>query len=119
MGNWAAAHGWQDVFKLCNTLVTISTNGSQRLPLFPNNPNYGNFEQDFEGMRAVLLLVANTTFGMYHKVNAEQLQQMDKHQVCTIFADFAQVPSVGSALGCWVNEGWDWLFIFLQDMLLK
>jgi hypothetical protein len=28
------------------------------------------------------------------------------------------VPSVGSALGCWVKEGWDWLFIFLQDALL-
>ena len=27
--------------------------------------------------------------------------------------------SVGSALGCWVKEGWDWLFIFLQDALLK
>jgi hypothetical protein len=29
------------------------------------------------------------------------------------------VPSVGSALGCWVKEGWDELFIFLCDMLLK
>jgi hypothetical protein len=26
---------------------------------------------------------------------------------------------VGSALGCWVNEVWDWLFMFLQDVLLK
>jgi len=26
---------------------------------------------------------------------------------------------VGSALGCWVKEGWDWLFIILQEMLLK
>jgi hypothetical protein len=25
----------------------------------------------------------------------------------------------GSALGSWVREGWDWLFIFLQDMLLQ
>jgi hypothetical protein len=26
---------------------------------------------------------------------------------------------VGSALGCWVKEGWDWLIMFLQDALLK
>ncbi len=26
---------------------------------------------------------------------------------------------VGSALGCWVKEGWDWLITFLQDTLLK
>jgi hypothetical protein len=25
----------------------------------------------------------------------------------------------GSALGCWVKEGWDELFIFLRNMLLK
>ncbi len=29
------------------------------------------------------------------------------------------VPSVGSALGHWVKAGWDKLFIFLCDMLLK
>ncbi len=29
------------------------------------------------------------------------------------------VPFVGSALGCWLNEGWYWLFIFLQDALPK
>ncbi len=28
-------------------------------------------------------------------------------------------PSVGSALGCWVKEGRDGLFIFLYDTLLK
>jgi hypothetical protein len=28
-------------------------------------------------------------------------------------------PPGGSALGCWVKEGWDRLFIFLCDMLLK
>ncbi len=31
-------------------------------------------------------------------------------------------PNLQAALqmtGCWVNEGWDWLFIFLQDVLLK
>jgi hypothetical protein len=26
---------------------------------------------------------------------------------------------VGSALWCWVKEGWDWLFMLLQDALLK
>ncbi len=24
-----------------------------------------------------------------------------------------------SVLVCWMNEGWDWLFIFLQDTMLK
>jgi len=28
-------------------------------------------------------------------------------------------PSVGPALGCWVKEGWDALFIFRYDMWLK
>jgi hypothetical protein len=27
-------------------------------------------------------------------------------------------PTVGSAMGCWLKEGWDWLFIFLL-MVLK
>jgi hypothetical protein len=30
-----------------------------------------------------------------------------------------RVAFVGSALGCWVKEGWDWLIMFLQDALLK
>jgi hypothetical protein len=37
----------------------------------------------------------------------------------SIYASMLLVPSVGSALGCWVKAGWDWLFIFLQDALLK
>jgi hypothetical protein len=31
----------------------------------------------------------------------------------------AKVTPVGSALGFWVKEGWDRLFIFICDMLLK
>jgi hypothetical protein len=51
------------MFELCNSLVTIAPNGSQCLPLFPNNPDYENFAQDNnpdyknfaqEGMCAVL-----------------------------------------------------------------
>jgi hypothetical protein len=42
-------------------------------------------------MRAVPLLVANTTFGMYHKVHAGELQHVEEQQVRTIFADSAQV----------------------------
>jgi hypothetical protein len=34
------------------------------------------------------------------------------HDVCVCM-------HLGPALGCWVKEGWDWLFIFLQDALLK
>jgi hypothetical protein len=32
---------------------------------------------------------------------------------------FDTSASVGSALGCSVKEGWDWLIMFLQDALLK
>jgi hypothetical protein len=46
MGNWAAAHGLHNIFELCNALVTISADGSQRLPLFPLNPQYENFAQE-------------------------------------------------------------------------
>ncbi len=69
IGNWASAHGLHNIFDLCNALVTISADGSQRLPLFPDHPEYENFAQEIEGMRAVMLLVSDTTFGMHHKVN--------------------------------------------------
>jgi hypothetical protein len=41
------------------------------------------------------------------------------HQfVCGVTLDsMIPGPSVGSALRCWVKEGWDRLFIFLCDML--
>jgi hypothetical protein len=71
MGNWAAAHCLHNIFELCDTLVTISVDGSQHLPLFPLNPEYENFVPEFKGMRAVLLLISGTTFGMFHKVIKE------------------------------------------------
>ncbi len=93
LGNWAAAHGLHNIFELCNALVTISADGSQRLPLFPDNLQYENFAQETEGMRAVLLLVAGTTFGMYHKVMADQVLGMDENAIRAMFADLAQVTS--------------------------
>jgi hypothetical protein len=91
LGNWAAAHGLHNIFELCNALVTISADGSQRLPLFPDNLQYENFAQETEGMRAVLLLVASTTFGMYHKVMADQVLAMDEQAIRAMFAELAQV----------------------------
>ncbi len=93
MGNWAAAHGLHNVFELCYTLVTISVDGSQRLPLFLHNPDYENFAQGFEGMHSVLLLISRTTFGVYHKVIEEQVHLMEESQVHTMFVDLVQVAS--------------------------
>lgn len=93
IANWASAHGLHNIFDLCNALVTISADGSQRLPLFPNNPEYENFAQEIEGMRAVMLLVSNTTFGMHHKVNGDQVRAMDEQSVRHLFTEFSQVAS--------------------------
>jgi hypothetical protein len=38
IANWASAHGLHNIFDLCNVLITISADGSQRLPLFPDQP---------------------------------------------------------------------------------
>jgi hypothetical protein len=46
IGNWASAHGLHNIFDLCNALVKISADGSQRLPLFPDHPEYENFAQE-------------------------------------------------------------------------
>ena len=91
MGNWAAAHGLHNIFELCDALVTISADGSQRLPLFRLNPQYENFAQEHEGMRSVLLLISSTTFGMYHKVIEEQVLHMEERQIRAMFADLVQV----------------------------
>ncbi len=93
LGNWAAAHCLHNIFELSDALVTISADGSQRLPLFLLNPEYENFAQETEGMLSVLLIVASTTFGMYHKVMEEQVLHMDERTTRAMFADLMQVAS--------------------------
>ena len=36
-----------------------------------------------------------------------------------LHSEISKCTFVGSALGCWVKEGWDWLIMFLSDALLK
>ncbi len=51
----------------------------------------------------------------YAKIpHIERIERMDGAS-----GPWIPVPSVRSALGCWVKEGWNGLFIFLQDVLLK
>jgi hypothetical protein len=92
MSNWAAAHGLQDVFELCNTLVTIAPDGSQRLPLLANNPDH----QVKSTLRRPLKECVLSRFWWqtpHLACTTRELQHVEEQQVRTIFTDSAQVAS--------------------------
>ena len=92
ISNWASAHGINGIFALTEKIVRLSPDGSARLPLFPDNPDWEDLHASFYGMRALLIMISETSFGVSLKIpSREKIMAMDEDSIRCFAADFFNV----------------------------
>jgi len=94
LDGWLSAHGLHDLFVFLADNVRISEDGTQRLPLFPDNPEWEDLQVSLEGARELLSKVAESSLGMSLKMpSRDKIAAMETDHIKDALADFVRVSN--------------------------